>query len=85
MGPAGSHVPGRAVHNLGAVEMELSRPLAQRLGPVAVPADDSACASAVLALTGEQLVHEHPHLVDHNAKGGHLCHPCCVSSSVMAT
>lgn len=52
--------------------MELSRALSQRFGAVAVPANGAAGAAAVVALAGEDLVHEHPHLVDNDAKGGHL-------------
>ena len=66
------HIPCGAVHDLHAVQVELSRALAQRFGPMAMPADNAPGTSAVVALTGEYLVHEHPHLVDHNAKGSHL-------------
>lgn len=58
----------RAVHHSHVLVVEFARPLAERLCAVAVAADDASSASAVVALAGEDLIHQRPHLIDDNPK-----------------
>ena len=67
-----SQVAGRAVHHSHVLVVELSGSPSERLGAVAVAADDAPGASAVVAVAGEDLIHQRPHLVDDNPEGRHL-------------
>ncbi len=62
----------RAVHYSHVLVVKFARPLAERLCAVAVAADDASGASAVVAVAGENLIHQRPHLIDNDPKRGNL-------------
>ena len=64
--------------------MKFPRAAAQRLGAVTVAADNAASAPAVIAVAREDLIHQRPHLVDHNAEGGHLQRTPIIMSAAAA-